>query len=99
MKGPGPTARDRRRRRAKREREYKVVCAEVDARDGDHCRACGKYAGDFAHHHHLIFRSHGGLNSPSNLIKLCVKCHDLVHRRRLLVHGTSADSVEFEPVE
>lgn len=29
--------------------------------------------------HHIIPRSHGGSNKPSNLISLCKKCHNKVH--------------------
>jgi 5-methylcytosine-specific restriction endonuclease McrA len=99
MKGPGPTARDRRRRREKRERLYKVVCAEVDKRDGPQCRACKGWVGAAAHHHHITYRSHGGLHRADNLVTLCPRCHDLVHRRRLLVIGTAAETVEFEVAE
>ena len=95
----GPTARDRRRRREKRQRQYKVACAEVDIRDGPQCRACRMWVGDAAHHHHLTYRSHGGLHTVHNLVKLCPRCHELVHRRRLLVSGTTAETVEFEVVE
>lgn len=98
-KKSGPTARDRRRRREKRERQYTLVCAEVDARDGPQCRACRGWVGDAAHHHHLTYRSHGGLHTAHNLVTLCVRCHDLVHRHKLLVFGTTAETVEFELAE
>lgn len=33
--------------------------------------------------HHLISRGAGGPDHPSNLIPLCVVCHDFVHRSGL----------------
>jgi 5-methylcytosine-specific restriction endonuclease McrA len=101
MKGPGPTARDRRRRREKRDRQYKVVCAEVDTRDGPQCRACRGWVGDAAHHHHIVYRSHRDAHTDTarNLVRLCPRCHDLVHRHQILVYGTSADTVTFERAE
>lgn len=35
--------------------------------------------------HHILFRSQGGDDMLENLITLCVKCHDAVHQRELLV--------------
>lgn len=29
--------------------------------------------------HHIIYRSHGGPDDPSNIIYLCYKHHDMVH--------------------
>jgi 5-methylcytosine-specific restriction endonuclease McrA len=97
MKGPGPTARDRRRRREKRERQYKVVCAEVDTRDGPQCRACKGWGGEAAHHHHILYRSHRDAHTDTarNIIRLCARCHDLVHQHKLVVYGTTADTVAF----
>jgi hypothetical protein len=31
------------------------------------------------HVHHIVFRSNGGTNAPSNLITLCEQCHDNLH--------------------
>lgn len=96
MTSAGPRARDRRRRRQKRDRHYRAVCAVVDQRDGPQCRACKRWVEGRAHHHHLVFRSHGGADSASNVIRLCPECHDRVHRRRLLVRGRTAETVTFE---
>ena len=45
-----------------------------------YCAAC-KSEEDLQHHH-LVTRSEGGSNAPSNLITLCRSCHDKVHVRR-----------------
>lgn len=38
-------------------------------RDGHCCRVCGAYV-EYAHLHHIDYRSQGGDNSPGNLITL-----------------------------
>jgi 5-methylcytosine-specific restriction endonuclease McrA len=50
------------------------------SRDSHCCQKClGKKKDDKLHVHHIIFRSHGGTNSPDNLITLCKTCHDNLH--------------------
>jgi 5-methylcytosine-specific restriction endonuclease McrA len=101
MKRTGPTARDRRRRREKRERQYKMVCAQVDDRDGPQCRACKAWVGDGGHHHHIIYRSHRDAHTDTarNIVRLCAPCHALIHQHTLVVHGTTADTVTFTRAE
>lgn len=71
----------------------------VDKRDGPHCRVCGKRVGGIGLllariHHHLVFRSQGGTHEPSNVLSICVKCDDLIHREGTLkLHG-DADLVD-----
>jgi hypothetical protein len=65
---------------------------EVDERDGQHCRVCGKYLGDARALHHVKFggtdRGMGGRRSHSldNLVTVCWmwggNCHDLVHAEK-----------------
>jgi hypothetical protein len=43
------------------------------------CVACGNSNPDHLHHHHLVPRSCGGNNDPTNLITLCCVCHGKVH--------------------
>jgi cytochrome c553 len=51
----------------------------VKDRDGWACRRCN------SEHdlelHHITFRSQGGRHKPSNLLTLCSRCHERVHRR------------------
>ncbi len=46
--------------------------------------------------HHIVFRSHGGGEEPSNLVSLCDKCHlDLVHESHLVVRGHAPDALTW----
>jgi len=46
--------------------------------------------------HHIVFRSHGGGDEPSNLVSLCERCHlDLVHGRHLTVTGQAPDALTW----
>ena len=49
----------------------------VMKRDRGRCRFCGVDAG--LHLHHVVYRSQGGQHEESNLITLCLRCHDTVH--------------------
>lgn len=43
----------------------------------NYCVACGVI--EDLHHHHLIPKSRGGSNDDSNIITLCVNCHEKIH--------------------
>jgi len=59
---------------------YGNVKAYVLSRDNHKCQHCkGKSKSNMLHVHHIIFRSQGGTNAPSNLITLCKVCHDKLH--------------------
>lgn len=47
------------------------------ARDCNKCVFCGTR--DALHVHHIVYRSQGGEDEPSNLIVLCAEHHDKVH--------------------
>ena len=49
----------------------------VMKRDRGRCRFCGVDTG--LHLHHVVYRSQGGQHEESNLITLCLRCHDTVH--------------------
>jgi hypothetical protein len=53
--------------------EY-VLC-----RDKHTCQLCGNTKGNL-HVHHVIWASQKGGDNPENLITLCAKCHEKVHR-------------------
>ena len=57
---------------SKRKKAYE----EVNDRDDGLCRVCGKQASDI---HHILFRSHGGKDEPSNLVCLCREHHEMAH--------------------
>jgi hypothetical protein len=50
-------------------------------RDGYRCRHCGDSNG--LHPHHVIYKSHGGLNALNNLLTLCHNCHRGHHGGKL----------------
>lgn len=52
-------------------------------RDGNSCQKC-KAVGVKLHVHHIQFKSHGGSDSPDNLISLCKKCHSFIHKESKL---------------
>ncbi|OQW94266.1 MAG: hypothetical protein BWK79_06740 [Beggiatoa sp. IS2] len=65
---------------------YENVKAYILARDGHRCYFYQANQGNCSeklHVHHLIYRSNGGTDAPSNLITLCEKHHALVHKNRL----------------
>lgn len=49
----------------------------VMKRDRGRCRFCGTDTG--LQLHHVVYRSQGGQHEESNLITLCLRCHDTVH--------------------
>ena len=53
---------------------YYDVRYYVFARDNYTCQCCKK-KDKILHTHHIIYRSHGGSNKPSNLISICTDCH------------------------
>ena len=90
---PGPTARARSARTAARRVIYRRVCAAVDERDGETCRCCREWVGDARHHHHIVYRSQRGTDSTDNLLVLCPRCHDAVHRHEVDIEGDAESAV------
>jgi len=60
----------------------------VYRRDGYRCALCDST--QYLQVHHYVPRSHGGSDSPENLICLCMRCH-------ALVHGTKLDDGDMTP--
>ncbi len=79
-------------KRRKLEAVKRDVYALVDARDEHMCRNCGAKA---EHHHHLTWRSQGGIHSTANVILMCSRCHRAIHDRRLEVLGNGDDKLMF----
>ena len=92
----GITARLRARKRRDRLNAYVRACRQVDARDGDACRVCSVFIKSGAHHHHILPRSLGGPNTPSNLIRVCAFCHAEIHAKRLIVTGDGDGRLHIE---
>lgn len=62
------------------------VKAYVLHRDGYQCQKCKTRKGKL-HVHHVVFRSNGGTDTPSNLITLCEGCHDKLHKGEFEIKG------------
>ena len=45
-----------------------------------YCQMCGSTS--YLHIHHIYYRSQLGKTTPKNLIRLCDKCHRLVHSNK-----------------
>lgn len=45
-----------------------------------YCQLCGST--NYLHIHHIYYRSQLGMTVPKNLIRLCDKCHRLVHSNK-----------------
>src|ERR1700733_9845821 len=58
---------------------YRRLCREVLERDGWRCQSCGCIEG--LQVHHISPRSRLGDDTAENLIALCAKCHQNLHRR------------------
>lgn len=58
--------------------EYEELKQYVFERDGWMCRSCG-WRGNL-HCHHILFRSHDGVDADYNLVALCAACHDGIHK-------------------
>lgn len=66
-------------------------------RDGFACALCGDPR--HLHLHHVLPRSHGGGNSPMNIITLCRYCHANVHGTKLTELWIDPEEVEQACVE
>ncbi len=90
---PRPAIFEKRDLLRERERIAQSVRAAVDERDGYCCRCCGRKNGRgiAIHHHHLVFRSRGGVDSTENECLVCGLCHALIHARQLWILGKNAD--------
>jgi 5-methylcytosine-specific restriction endonuclease McrA len=62
------------------------VKAYVLHRDGYQCQKCKTKKGKL-HVHHIVFRSNGGTDVPSNLIVLCADCHKKLHDGKFEIKG------------
>jgi len=65
------------------------VKAYVMHRDGYQCQKCKTKKGKL-HVHHIVFRSNGGTDAPSNLITLCEDCHDRLHNGEFKIKGVKS---------
>lgn len=61
--------------------EYTAAKKEIFAASNGACQAHieGVCVGPAHHAHHLLRRSQGGTDEPSNLLPVCFSCHDWIH--------------------
>jgi hypothetical protein len=71
------------------QKDYYNVKAYILDRDGYQCQKC-KTKKDKLHVHHIVFRSKGGTDTPSNLITLCEGCHDKLHQGLFEIKGSKS---------
>jgi len=62
---------------------FENVKAYVLTRDGYKCQSGKKICCDKLHVHHIVFRSKGGSDAPSNLIVLCEKTSQTTTQRKI----------------
>lgn len=62
-----------------------VTSRNVLDRDNWQCQACGTGGENRLHVHHVVFRSQGGSDDPSNLVTVCWKCHERIHAGKLSI--------------
>lgn len=63
--------------------DWDTLRKSVYERDGYQCRKCSKsiVADPNRACHHIVSLSSGGQNAKHNLMSLCGKCHDKIHRK------------------
>jgi 5-methylcytosine-specific restriction endonuclease McrA len=76
------------------QKDYYNTKAYVLHRDGYRCksRQKGVQHSKKLHAHHIVFRTHGGSDAPSNLITLCESCHDALHAGVFKLHRAGSRS-------
>ena len=85
------------------EMSYERNKLDMYRRDSYHCRFC-KTTHNLTPHH-IVFRSQGGTDDLSNLLTLCLRCHDAVHAGTLMLvvlegrEATSDTIVNFKRTE
>ena len=90
---PSPRWIEKAQRKADEAKAIKDCYREVDRRDGSRCRicerrVCGVSMDTKRIHHHLVYRSAGGDHLPANVLSICPRCDDLIHREgKLRVTG------------
>jgi len=73
------------------------VKAYVLHRDEYQCQKC-KTKKCKLHTHHIVFRTNGGTDTPSNLITLCEECHEKLHRGEFEIKGVRSKTKDATEV-
>lgn len=83
--------------------DWRETRLDVYTRDRGFCRAFrvavvfeGEYAPTRSHCHHILFRSQGGTDEPSNLATLSQRAHAMIHDTgELTVEGDANGTLTF----
>ena len=89
---PEPRWKAKARQAADDAREQNACYTAVDRRDAYACRVCHNHVVgvgmlNAVHHHHLVYRSKGGVHATANVVTLCVRCHQAVHDGEVRLSG------------
>ena len=80
--------------------KWKQTRRYIHARDGDRCRRCGASgAVQRLYTHHILPRTQGGSDNPSNLMLVCQSCHGKLEREAQRALVTSSRSNAPEPAK
>jgi len=99
---PTPRLQDRVAQQREAMRAWLECCRVVDARDKWLCRCCGRktrktltVCPERLEHHHLVPRSRARhrIADPSNVITLCLSCHQRVTRHEISIVGENANGL------
>lgn len=74
--------------------KYRKLCEYVYERD-QWCVVCGR--SDMSTPQHVKKRSQGGSDSPRNLVRMCVPCHDAMDQYRLDLPAHVYEMLAGEP--
>jgi ferredoxin len=94
-----PRAKQKLHDRATEAKALKDCYKAVDARDGTHCRICGRFCYpqaigllSRAERHHMVYRSQGGKHETRNVLTVCKAiCHPAIHVQAILRVSGDAD--------
>ncbi len=106
LQKPVSRAELKRERQSIKRQVERAVYKFVDERDKRSCRVCGRRGvvdgvGILArlHHHHLKFRSAGGMDTSENVILCCSQCHADIHAHRVTVEGDANGTLTIRRTE
>lgn len=74
--------------------KYRQLCEYVYERD-QFCLICGR--SDMSTPQHVQRRSQGGPDSPRNVVRLCVICHDLMDQYKIDLPDSVYEMLDREP--
>jgi len=71
----------------KKELKLPFISKKLFKKRAKKCKICEEKDYDLLHCHRIIPGEKGGKYENNNCVCLCVKCHTLVHRNRIIIIG------------